>query len=154
VHGEVTGSIHEDPVGTVSVVGAHLRAVEVSGDSVAAAIDELPLVAVLGAYAEGITTVRDAGELRMKESDRILSTTAMIRALGGGVEPTEDGFQVLGTGFLDGGTVDAAGDHRIAMAGAVAATSAQAPVTILGASVVGVSWPSFYETLEAVWSSR
>ena len=109
---------------------------------------------MLGAYAEGLTIVRDAAELRVKESDRTQSTAAMIRALGGGAEATEDGFEVLGTGFLDGGTVDAAGDHRIALAGAVAATAAQGPVTIVGASVAGVSWPSFYETLEAVWSSR
>ncbi|MGB9359614.1 MAG: 3-phosphoshikimate 1-carboxyvinyltransferase [Acidimicrobiia bacterium] len=154
VHGEVTGTLHGDPVGTVSVVGAELRAVEVSGDTVAAAIDELPLVAVLGAYAEGITVVRDAAELRVKESDRVVSTTAMIRSLGGGAEPVEDGFAVVGTGFLDGGTVDAAGDHRIAMAGAVAATAAGGPVTIAGASVAGVSWPTFYDTMEAVWSSR
>jgi 3-phosphoshikimate 1-carboxyvinyltransferase len=154
VQGEVTGSIHGDPVGTVSVTGANLRSVEVSGDTVAAAIDELPLVAVLGAYAEGITIVRDAAELRVKESDRTQTTATMIRALGGGAEATQDGFEVLGTGFLDGGIVDAAGDHRIAMAGAVAATAAQGAVTIVGASVAGVSWPSFYETLEAVWSSR
>lgn len=154
VHGEVTGSVHGDPVGTVSVTGANLRSVEVSGDTVAAAIDELPLVAVLGAYAEGITIVRDAAELRVKESDRTQTTATMIRALGGGAEATQDGFEVLGTGFLDGGTVDAAGDHRIAMAGAVAATAAQGAVTIIGAAVAGVSWPSFYETLEAMWSSR
>ncbi|MGB5169079.1 MAG: 3-phosphoshikimate 1-carboxyvinyltransferase [Acidimicrobiia bacterium] len=154
VHGEVTGSIHGDPIGTVSVLGAHLRSVEVSGDTVASAIDELPLVAVLGAYAEGITVVRDAAELRVKESDRTQSTATMIRALGGGAEATDDGFEVLGTGFLDGGTVNADGDHRIAMSAAVAATAAQGAVTIVGSSVAGVSWPSFYETLEAVWSSR
>jgi 3-phosphoshikimate 1-carboxyvinyltransferase len=154
VHGEVTGSIHGDPIGTVSVTGAHLRSVEVSGDMVAATIDELPLVAVLGAYAEGVTIVRDATELKVKESDRTHSSTALIRSLGGGAEATGDGFEVLGTGILDGGTVEAAGDHRIAMAGAVAATAAQGAVTITGASVAGVSWPSFYETLEAVWSSR
>jgi 3-phosphoshikimate 1-carboxyvinyltransferase len=154
VHGEVTGSLHGDPVGTVSVTGAHLGSVEVSGDTVAAAIDELPLVAVLGAYGEGVTIIRDAAELKVKESDRTRSTAAMIRSLGGGAEATEDGFEVLGTGFLDGGSVDAAGDHRIAMAGAVAATAAQGAVTIIGASIAGVSWPSFYETLEAMWSSQ
>jgi len=154
VHGEVTGDIHGDPVGTVSVTGDRLQAVEVSGDTVAAAIDELPLVAVLAAYAEGITVVRDAAELKAKESDRTTSTAAMIRALGGGAEATDDGFAVIGTGFLDGGTVDAAGDHRIAMAGAVAATAAQGPVTIDGASAAAVSWPSIYDTLEAVWSSQ
>ncbi len=154
VHGEVTGSIHGDVVGTVSVTGGPLQAVEVSGDTVAAAIDELPLVAVLAAYAEGVTIVREAAELRAKESDRIVSTTGMIRALGGGAEPTEDGFAIVGTGFLDGGTVDAAGDHRIAMTAAVAATAADGPVTVRGASAANVSWPSFYETLEAVWSSQ
>jgi 3-phosphoshikimate 1-carboxyvinyltransferase len=154
VHGEVTGSIHGDPIGTVSVTGAGLRAVEVFGDTVAAAIDELPLVAVLGAYAEGITVVRDAAELRVKESDRTLSTPAMIRALGGVAEATDDGFVVVGTGVLDGGTIDAAGDHRIAMAGAVAATAARGQVRITGASAAAVSWPRFYDILEAAWSSR
>ena len=154
VDGEVTGTIHGDPIGTVSVTGRSLQGVEVSGATVAAAIDELPLVAVLGAYAEGVTIVRDAAELRAKETDRIVSTTAMIRALGGGAEATEDGFAVVGTGFLPGGTVDAMGDHRIAMAAAVAATTADGPVTILGASAADVSWPSIYDTLEAVWSSR
>ena len=154
VAGDVTGALHGDPVGTVSVIGAALQGGEVSGDIVAAAIDELPLVAVLGAYAEGITVVKDAAELRVKESDRTVSTAAMIRALGGGAESTEDGFAVIGTGFLDGGAVDAAGDHRIAMAGAVAATAAGGPVTIIGASVAAVSWPTFYDTMEAVWSSR
>lgn len=154
VYGEVTGALHGDPVGTVSVTGAPLQAVEVSGDTVAATIDELPLVAVLGAYAEGITIVREAAELRVKESDRTLSTAAMIRALGGGAEATDDGFAVVGAGFLDGGTVEAAGDHRIAMAAAVAATAAGGPVTISGASVADISWPTFYDTMEAVWSSR
>lgn len=153
IHGEVTGSIHGDLVGTVAVTGGELQAVEVFGDTVAAAIDELPLVAVLAAYADGITVVREATELRAKESDRIASTTAMIRALGGGAEPTEDGFAVIGTGFLDGGTVNSSGDHRIAMASAVAATAARGPVTVLGASAANVSWPLFYETLEAMWSS-
>jgi 3-phosphoshikimate 1-carboxyvinyltransferase len=154
VFGEVTGSIHGDPLGTVSVTGASLRAVEVSGNTVAASIDELPLVAVLGAYAEGITTVRDAAELKVKESDRTQSTASMIRALGGGAEATDDGFEVLGTGFLEGGVVDSAGDHRIAMAAAVSATAARGTVRIVGSSVAGVSWPSFYETLEAMWLSR
>ena len=154
VHGEVTGSIHGDGIGTVAVTGGGLQAVEVFGDTVAAAIDELPLVAVLAAYAEGVTVVLEATELLAKESDRIASTTEMIRALGGGAEPTDDGFAVIGTGFLDGGVVDAAGDHRIAMTAAVAATATDGPVTILGASAANVSWPSFYDTLEAVWSSQ
>jgi len=154
VHGEVTGEVHGDPTGVVSVTGSGLAGVEVSGALAASAIDELPLVGVLGAYAEGITVVGDAKELRVKESDRINSTVAMIQALGGAAEAGEDGFTVIGTGFLDAGTVDAAGDHRIAMAAGVAATDATGPVTIDGASAAAVSWPTFYDTLEAVWSSQ
>lgn len=154
VHGEVTGAIHGDPTGVVSVAGTGLVGVEISGSATVSALDELPLVAVLAAYAEGTTVVRDAAELRVKESDRIASTVAMIRALGGEAEPTADGFLVTGTGPLSGGTVDAAGDHRIAMAAAVAATGATGPVLIEGASIAAVSWPTFYDTLEAVWSSQ
>ena len=154
VHGEVTGAIHGDPIGVVSVAGNGLRGVEVTGSTAATAIDELPLVGVLGAYAEGVTLVGDAGELRVKESNRISSPVAMNPALGGAAEATEDGFTVIGTGFLEAGTVTAAGDHRIAMAAGVAATDATGPVTIDGASAAAVSWPTFYDTLEAVWSSQ
>ena len=154
VSAEVTESVGGDPVGSVTVQGAGLQAAEVGGDLATAALDELPLVAVLGAMAEGITVVRDATELRVKESDRIASTVAMIRALGGGAEPTDDGFAIVGTGWLEPGAVEAADDHRIAMAAAAAATAVEGPVTISGAGAAGVSWPSFYEDLEAVWSSR
>lgn len=154
VHGEVTGAVHGDPTGVVSVTGSGLRGVEVSGATAAAAIDELPLVGVLGAYADGVTVVADAGELRVKESDRIASTVDLIQSLGGAAEVTADGFVVVGTGFLEAGTVAAAGDHRIAMAAGTAASGATGPVTIDGASAAAVSWPTFYDTLEAVWSSR
>ncbi len=153
IEAEVTGSILGDAVGTVTVRGHGLFAAEVSGALAVAALDELPLVAVLGALGEGITVVRDAQELRAKESDRIESTVNMIRALGGGAEPTEDGFAVVGTGWLEPGTVASVGDHRIAMAAAVAATGATGPITIEGAGVAAVSWPGFYEQLEATWSS-
>lgn len=150
----VTGSFHGDPIGDVTVTGGHLVGTEVTGDLAAAAIDELPLVAVLGTCAEGITTVRDAAELRSKESDRIEATVALIRALGGGAESSSDGFSVVGAGFLDPGVVEARGDHRIAMAGAVAATIVNGTVTIRGAQAADVSWPGFFPTLEDVWSSR
>lgn len=151
---EVTGAILGDPVGTVSVKGSGLTGTTVSGALAAAALDELPLVAIVGSYAEGITTVADAAELRAKESDRIATTVEMVNALGGGAQVRDDGFEVLGLGWLDGGRVDAGGDHRIAMAGAVAATAATGPVTIAGTESVGVSWPRFFEALEALWSSQ
>ncbi len=154
IEGEVTGAVLGDPIGTVSVTGAGLRSTTVSGALSAATIDELPLVAVVASYAEGVTRVVDAAELRAKESDRIDSTVSLVNVLGGGAQELQDGFEVLGVGWLEGGRVDSAGDHRIAMAAAVAATAANNPVTISGAEAAAVSWPRFYEALEALWSSR
>lgn len=154
IEAEVTGEIHGDPIGDVTVEGRGLTCAEVSGDLTVATLDELPLLAVLAAYGEGMTVVRDAAELRAKESDRIATTVSMIRTLGGAIEQTDDGFAVVGTGFLDGGTVDAAGDHRLAFAAAVAATRSSKPVEIRGASAVDVSWPAFFDDLETMWSSR
>ncbi|MEN8240003.1 MAG: 3-phosphoshikimate 1-carboxyvinyltransferase, partial [Actinomycetota bacterium] len=152
VQAEVTGSTGGDPVGTVTVEGRDLHGISIRGDLVASALDELPLVAVVAAFAEGITSVWDAAELRAKESDRIDAVVAMLRALEGGIEPRDDGFDVVGTGFLSGGTIDTASDHRIAMAGAVAATKALDTVVITDAEIASVSWPGFYATLESLWS--
>ena len=151
---EETGDIHGDPIGTVRVRGAGRGAAEVRGSLAVRALDELPLVAVLAAAGDGVSTVSDAGELRAKESDRIATTVAMVRALGGIAEATADGFVVQGTGGVRGGTIDAAGDHRIAMAAAVAATAGREPVTVVGAEAAAVSWPGFYDALEELWSSR
>jgi len=148
----VTGATGGDPVGNVTVAARPLHAVDIGGHLVASALDELPLVAVLGAFAEGVTTVSDAAELRVKESDRIASVAGMLRALGGGIETADDGFSVVGAAFLDGGTVDSAGDHRIAMAAAVAATRADDAVTIQRAEAAAVSWPDFFSVLEGLWS--
>lgn len=152
VEAVVTGATGGDPVGDVVVTGQYLRGTSVDGDLVASALDELPLVAVLGAYAEGITSVRDASELRAKESDRIDAVVQMVRSLDGGAEARADGFDVVGTGFLGGGVVETFHDHRIAMAAAIAATRATEPVTIIDATVAGVSWPGFYAALEGLWS--
>ena len=152
VEAEVTGSTGGDPVGDVTVAARPLHGIDIAGSLVASALDELPLVAVLGAFAEGITRVSDASELRVKESDRIASVADMLRALGGGIETTDDGFSVVGTGFLEGGVIDSAGDHRIAMSAAIAATRADDPVTIRRAEAAAVSWPDFYTVLEGLWS--
>jgi 3-phosphoshikimate 1-carboxyvinyltransferase len=111
-------------------------------------IDEIPALAALAAMMpEGRTlTVRGAAELRVKESDRISALAAGFRAMGSRVEEYEDGF-TLEARPLTGGSVDAAGDHRLAMAFAVAATRAAAPTTILGASSVDVSYPGFFDEL-------
>lgn len=154
ISAEVAGDVLGDPVGSVTVRGRGLFATEVGGELTTAALDELPLVGVLGALAEGITVVRDAGELRAKESDRIASTVAMIRALGGGAERIENGFVVIGTGFLETGRVETEGDHRIAMAATVAAAGVDGAVQLSDAAAAGVSWPGFYDVVEGLWSSQ
>lgn len=154
VDASVDRAILGDPVGTVRVRGTTLRGVAIDGPLTIASLDELPLLAVVASFAEGLTSIANATELRVKESDRIASTCEMIRHLGGGAEPSADGFEVVGLGWLDGGTVHSFGDHRIAMAAGVAATATRNPVEIVGAEAAAVSWPDFYETLEALWSSR
>jgi 3-phosphoshikimate 1-carboxyvinyltransferase len=150
----VTGAVHGDPTGDVTVRAASLRGVHIRAPLTVRAMDELPLIAVLAGAASGETEIRDASELAAKESDRIAATVAMVRALGGSAEPRDDGFVVTGLGArYPGGVVDAAGDHRIAMAAAVAATFSESPVTIRGFEAVDVSWPAFREELEGVWSS-
>ncbi len=152
IEASVTGSTGGDPVGDVTVTGSPLKAASIDGSLVASALDEIPLVAVVATFAEGITTVRDAAELRTKESNRIDSVVAMLRSLEGGIEPRQDGFDVVGTGVLSGGTVDTRDDHRIAMAAAVAATRSSDSVVIRNAEVASVSWPGFYQTLASLWS--
>jgi 3-phosphoshikimate 1-carboxyvinyltransferase len=150
---EATRLVHGDPVGRVGLQGGGLRGVSVAGATALRALDELPLVAVLAAAAEGETVVAGAGELRVKESDRIAACVRMVRSLGGEAEERSDGFAVAGGG-LRGGIVDAGGDHRIAMAAAVAAVACTGEVEVQGFDSVAASWPGFAEALEDVWSSR
>ncbi len=96
--------------------------------------------------------VRGAAELRTKESDRIEGTVELVRSLGGGAEATEDGFAVVGIGRLQPGRVRTYGDHRLAMAAAVAAVAVDGSVVIEEAGVAGVSWPRFYDVMEGLWS--
>lgn len=137
-----------EPVGTLRFSAAACDSFSVTPDDVAAVIDEIPALAALAAMMPpGRTfTVRGAAELRVKESDRISALAAGFRAMGSHVEEYEDGF-TLEARPLTGGSVDAAGDHRLAMAFAVASTRATAPTTILGASSVDVSYPGFFDEL-------
>jgi 3-phosphoshikimate 1-carboxyvinyltransferase len=142
-----------EPIARLRVRSAPLRATEVGGAEVPLAIDELPLVALVACFAEGTTTIRDAEELRRKESDRIETVTAALRALGGKVEPTEDGMVIEGTGGLRGGTIDSHGDHRIAMLGAVAGLASEQGVEVVGMDAAAVSYPGFEADLASL-SSR
>ncbi len=147
-----TDLLYGDPLGDVTVAGAELRGVRVAGPLVVRSLDELPLVALLGAAASGETVVMGAGELRAKESDRLEAAVGLVRALGGLVEERPDGFVVQGGSPLHGGLVDAGGDHRIAMGAGVGAVASRGEVTVAGFEVVQVSWPGFGEALEGLWS--
>jgi 3-phosphoshikimate 1-carboxyvinyltransferase len=128
---------------------ATLRATDIGGELAVRSIDELPILAVLAARAHGTTTIRDADELRVKESDRIATTCAMLRAFGVSCEPRSDGFVVEGIPDrpLAGARVHADGDHRIAMAAAVAALVADGPTEIDDADNVATSYPGFAAAL-------
>ena len=136
-----------EPIAALRVRSAPLKATEVEGAEIPLAIDELPLVALAACFAEGTTTIRDAEELRRKESDRIETVTAALRALGGRVEPTGDGMVIEGSGGLVGGTVESHGDHRIAMLGAVAGLASREGVEVVGMDAAAVSYPGFERDL-------
>ena len=113
-------------------------------------IDELPLVALLGCFAEGRTVVAGAGELRHKESDRIATVVDGLRGIGAEMEARDDGFAVRGTGGLRGGALDARGDHRLAMLGAVAGLASTDGVDVIGFESAGVSYPRFEADLASL----
>jgi 3-phosphoshikimate 1-carboxyvinyltransferase len=136
-----------EPVGTVTVAHAGLRPAEVRPADVPGLIDELPALAALATHGGGLS-VSGAAELRVKESDRIAALVAGLRALGADAEEWADGFRIDGRRRLAGGAADAAGDHRLAMALAVAALGADGPSRVRGAESVAVSYPGFFDTLE------
>jgi 3-phosphoshikimate 1-carboxyvinyltransferase len=146
-----TGELQADePISDLDVAHGALEGTVVEPEEVPLAIDELPLVALLGCFAEGETIVRGAQELRVKESDRIDGVVTGLRALGADIEATEDGFAVRGTGGLRGGTIDAQGDHRLAMLGAVAGLASREGVEVLGIEAAAVSYPSFVDDLRSL----
>jgi 3-phosphoshikimate 1-carboxyvinyltransferase len=141
-----------EPISDIDVTAGPLRGTVVEGDEVPLAIDELPLVALLGCFAEGETVVRGAEELRVKESDRIAGVVEGLRGLGATIEATPDGFVVTGAagGALRGGTIDAHGDHRMAMLGAVAGLASEEGVEVVGMEAAAVSYPGFMDDLAAL----
>jgi 3-phosphoshikimate 1-carboxyvinyltransferase len=144
------GEAGGEPIGDLRVRASDLRATEVGGAEVPLAIDELPLVALAACFAEGTTTIRDAAELRRKESDRIATVSVALNALGGAVEATADGMVVTGTGGLGKGTIDSHGDHRIAMLGAVAGLASEEGVAVAGMDAAAVSYPGFESDLDSL----
>jgi 3-phosphoshikimate 1-carboxyvinyltransferase len=145
---------HDEPVCELDVAAGPLVGTVVEADEVPLAIDELPLVALLGCFAEGETVVRGAQELRVKESDRIATVVDGLRGLGASIEATDDGFVVQGTGGLRGGTIPAHGDHRLAMLGAVAGLASREGVEVDGMEAAAVSYPRFEADLESFFTPR
>jgi 3-phosphoshikimate 1-carboxyvinyltransferase len=143
-----------EPVGIVTVRGDGLRAISVGARDVPGAIDELPLLAVLATQADGETRVTGAAELRVKESDRIAAIVTGLSAMGAAIEALADGFVVHGPVRLTGARLEARGDHRIAMALAVAASVAEGESVLTGAEWVDVSYPGFFDALSGCADSR
>ena len=139
-----------EPVGNLTVESSDLSGIDVRGRWIAYLIDEIPILTVLGARTRNGIRIREAGELRTKETDRIRALVQNLKALRVDVEEFEDGLYVPGGQTIRGGTVDSFGDHRIAMAFAVAGLFAEDPVNILNASCVSVSFPGFFELLKQV----
>lgn len=144
---EVSG----EPVADLLVRSSQLKGIAIGGDMVPRAIDEFPAISIAAALAEGTTVIRDARELRVKETDRIAAMAANLRAIGAGsIEETEDGMVIQGAETLAGGTVTSYGDHRIAMALSIAALASRSAVVVDDVSCVATSFPGFYQLLDKV----
>ncbi|HNB52146.1 MAG TPA: hypothetical protein PK530_09395, partial [Anaerolineales bacterium] len=137
-----------EPVGDLTVRHSPLHGTEVSGSLVVRMIDEFPAFAVAAAFADGPTIVREATELRHKESDRISVLCEQLRAVGVEIEEAPDGFTLPGNTIPRGGIINPHGDHRLAMSLAVAGLGAQGPIAIQNPNIIHESYPEFQEVLE------
>jgi len=141
---------HGELIGTLQVQGGTLKGARITGGDSAALIDEIPVLAAIGPYTSDGVEIRDARELRVKESDRIASVTKNLRLMGAEVEELDDGLRIPGGQRLHGASLDSFGDHRIAMAFAVAALRAEGDTEIQGANAAVISYPDFFSVLEGL----
>jgi 3-phosphoshikimate 1-carboxyvinyltransferase len=147
---EILGPESAEPMGTIEIHGARLHGVEIKGSVIPNVIDELPILAVAGALAQGRTVIGDAGELRVKETDRLAAIARNLREMGAQVTESEDGLEIFGGAPLHGARLSSYGDHRIAMAFAIAGLFAEGETTITDTECVNTSYPGFYKTLEQI----
>lgn len=145
---EVSG----EPVGDILVRAGDLHSTVIEGDTIPKAIDELPVIAAAACFADGETIIRDAKELRVKETDRIKAMTDELLKLGAQVTEFEDGMSIAGGAVLKGAACSSRGDHRIAMAVAIAAIRAGGETEIEGAECVSVSYPGFFDVLRGLYT--
>ena len=143
-----------EPTGHVTVRGGSLKGIEIGGDIIPNIIDELPVIAVAAALAQGTTIIRDAGELRVKETDRIFAVAENLRRMGVEVDEQYDGMTIHGTDTLTGARIDSFGDHRIAMAFAIAGLFAEGETVIENVDCVDTSYPGFELELKRFMSSK
>lgn len=143
-----------EPLADIVVECSDLRGIEVGGDMVPRLIDEIPVLAVAGCVAKGKTVIRDAAELRAKESDRIATVTGELARLGARIEPLPDGMIIYGGTVLSGAEVHSHSDHRLAMSLAVAGLVAKGETTIKHAGVAQVSYPAFWQALQQIIKDR
>ena len=143
-----------EPCGTVEIQGAKLKGTVIRGKEIPNVIDELPILAVAGALAQGTTIIADAAELRVKETDRLAAIATNLRAMGVTVAETEDGLEIFGGTPLKGARLSSFGDHRIAMAFAIAGLFAEGETIIDGVECVATSYPGFSETLLRLVTQR
>lgn len=129
---------------------SHLKGTVIEGDIIPTLIDEIPMIAIMAAFADGQTVIRDAAELKVKETNRIDTVTAGLKAMGADITPTDDGMIIEGTGHLNGASIQSYLDHRIAMAFSVAGLASDGETQILDSQCVDVSYPEFYATLNSV----
>ncbi|MCK5912673.1 MAG: 3-phosphoshikimate 1-carboxyvinyltransferase [Desulfuromusa sp.] len=139
-----------EPVADLLVKSSDLHGIEIGGDLIPRAIDEFPVVSVAAAYATGVTIIRDAKELRVKETDRIAAMCESLGALGADIEPRDDGMQIIGRKVLSGGQVNSFGDHRIAMSMAIAALGSATEIKIKDTACTETSFPKFWELLAMI----
>lgn len=129
---------------------SHLKGTVIEGDIIPTLIDEIPMIAIMAAFADGQTVIRDAAELKVKETNRIDTVTAGLKAMGADITPTDDGMIIEGTGHLNGASIQSYLDHRIAMAFSVAGLASDSETQIVDSQCVDVSYPEFYATLNSV----
>lgn len=139
-----------EPVADITVSSSTLHGCTIEGEIIPKLIDEIPVIAVMAAFAEGTTIIRDAAELKVKESNRIDVMVEYLSAMGVDIEGTEDGMIIRGGKPLHGATIDSKLDHRIAMSFAIAGGNAEGDTEILGADVVNISYPTFYNDLQSL----
>nr|WP_224807624.1 3-phosphoshikimate 1-carboxyvinyltransferase [Halobacillus yeomjeoni]MCA0983028.1 3-phosphoshikimate 1-carboxyvinyltransferase [Halobacillus yeomjeoni] len=150
----ITTTVHthigDEPVGDIHVESSTLSAISIEGDMIPNVIDEIPILALAATQAEGTTEIKDAKELRFKETDRIKAVAENLRKLGAKVEEREDGLQIEGEASLSGGTLQSFGDHRIGMMGAIASLISENVISIQDKECINISYPSFFNDLKKV----